>query len=114
VTYFIFGGGPQQLDRIVLKLNLFNQSVTPDGKDRLVRASELVARHFGVDIPANLIEIIRRQQPRTLTQPPAGPRRVLASATQGDFVIEIGVEQSRITTLVVVFRNQRETGIWPL
>jgi hypothetical protein len=114
LTYFTFGSGPARLDRLVLKLNIFNQATEREGKDRLVRASELIAAHFGIELPSGFAGAVGRERSRMLREPPTGPRRLVLSSTQRDLVVELGVEQSRITTIVVVFRSQHESGIWGL
>jgi hypothetical protein len=116
LSFFGYGSGPRKLDRVTLKLNLNNPATADEGKRRLMRAVSALAAEMGMEIPAGFQNAINAERGRLLREPPPSSsrdaRRTLMESAQGRMVLQLQVEQSRLTAIVVHFRNQEASNLW--
>jgi hypothetical protein len=116
LSFFGYGSGPNKLDRVTLKLNLNNLATADEGKRRLMRAVSALAAEMAMEVPASFQAAVNAHRGRMLREPPAASspdaRRTIMESAQGRMVLQLLVEQSRLSAIVVHFRNRDASDLW--
>ncbi len=63
-------------------------------------------------LPGNFADIIRKQRTTMLRVPPSEPDRILLASRQYRMIVEIAVEQTRLTSILVHFKNVDASTLW--
>lgn len=109
---YVYGGGARKLDRFTLKLNIFNRSTADAGKLALLNAAKAVAVEMGIRLPAEVERYVRVQPATILQAAPSGSPRTLFRQQVGTIIVHVETSQSRVTSLLIHFRNPTESDLW--
>ena len=112
LNVYVYGGGASKLDRFTLKLNVFNKSTADTGKIALINAANIAATEMGIRLPPDVERLVLNQPTKFLQTVPSGPAHTLFRQQVGTMVVHLEVDQSKITSILIHFRNPMASDLW--